>query len=312
MFAWKAAFKSDVCILTRTACAAATMRPLEVEMTTDADVIRALADLGMDEQSVRALPLLPLLQVAWADGEIQVEERQLIQKIASERFDLGEEGERLVANWLRYPPTTDYLRRGREALSMVAGREGSGFDHELRGDVLALAKRVAKASGGLFGIGAVSKAEQDALNLIATALDLKAGAALADAEKGALPAKFEKKNRVTITFSTSALDVAPMGGVLEVDDSHDKLPVTRAGLTIGADPSSDIHIEHDGRVSAKHAKVYEQNRKFYVTDLESDTGTFVNGERIAERRLLGGETIRVGVEAEITFKLLRRIPKQMV
>ena len=38
---------------------------------TDEQLVRALNDLGLDEQSYRALVLLPLVRVAWADGAIQ-------------------------------------------------------------------------------------------------------------------------------------------------------------------------------------------------------------------------------------------------
>ena len=162
------------------------------------------------------------------------------------------------------------------------------------------------------GIGAISKSEQDAIQAIAEALNVKPDTSLDAAKKGALSPNFEKKNRVTITFTTSALDLAPMGGVIETDGHDSKLPVTREGITVGADPSADIQIEYDAAVAGMHARIFEDNRKFYVADLDSETGTWVNGERIAERRLLGGETIRVGAEAELTFKLLRRIPKQMV
>ena len=45
---------------------------------TDSHIRESLKALGMDRTSFRALPLLPLIQVAWADGEVQEEERNLI------------------------------------------------------------------------------------------------------------------------------------------------------------------------------------------------------------------------------------------
>lgn len=281
-------------------------------MTTDADVIRALADLGMDQDSVGALPLLPLIQVAWADGEVQTGERTLIEKLASEHFQLGEEGGRMLNNWLRYPPSKSYLERGRKALRLVATRGEDGMDEAVLDDVVKLSKKVAKSAGGLFGIGAVSTSESEAIAEIAKALQIKGGTSLAEADKGVLSHEFENTNKVTITFSTSALDIGPLGGVIELEDTDDRLPVTRAGLTVGSDGKADICVEFDPTVGGMHAQIVERNRKFYVCDLDSESGTWVNGERVAERRLLGGETIRVGSEVALTFKLLRRIPKQMV
>jgi len=280
-------------------------------MPTDADVIRALADLGMDEQSIKALPLLPLIQVAWADGEIQAGERTTIETLAVNRFELTDEGQRLMGNWLRYPPSQTYFDKGREALLMVAMREQDGMDESVLSDVVELSKKVARSAGGLFGIGAISSSEAAAIKEIAAALKIDAGTSL-DAVKPKLDAEFGNTNRVTITFSTSALDIGPLGGVIELAGEEERLPVNRDGLRVGSDETADIRVEFDESVAGMHAKIFEMNRKFYVQDLESEGGTWVNGERVVERRLLGGESIRFGQEVGVTFKLLRRIPKQMV
>jgi hypothetical protein len=283
----------------------------------DGAVIRLLADLGMDELSYKALPLLPLVQVAWADGEVQDKEAVLIETIAEDRWQVGPEGLLLLRNWLRYRPTEDYLRRGREALVAVARQPGDdSFDESILGDVVELSRRVAKSAGGLFGIGAISRGETDALTEIARALDIPAGTPLDKASAGALAKELgSSPRRVTITFAqTATLGAAAQDGVLEPDPSlgvHGKYPVTRDGLVIGSATEADIQVESDPGVSAMHARVFERNRKHYVQDLDSETGTWVNSERIAERRLIGGEEIRMGAVV-LTFKRLRRIPKQMI
>jgi tellurite resistance protein len=282
----------------------------------DATAIRLLTELGMDELSHKALPLLPLVQVAWADGEIQDRERRLILDLAENKWQVGEEGLLLLKNWLRYPPTEAYQKRGREALATIAARDNDlGFDDALLGDVLDLARTVAKSAGGLFGIGAISRSEAEALHAIAEALNVQ-GSAYDKSEGAVLSPAFEKpRQRVTITFSTSTLDIVAQGGVLEPDPelggSRDKVPVDRTGVSIGSDSTAEVRIQFDPSVAAMHCRVFERNRKFYVQDLESETGTYVNGERVSERRLIGGEELRVGAEALFVFKLLRRIPKQM-
>ena len=280
-------------------------------MARDADVIRALADLGIDEFSVKALPLLPLVQVAWSDGEIQAGELLTIEGVAAKRFGLGEEGQRLLGNWLRYPPSAHYFAKGREALLMVAQHGQDGLDESVLHDVLVLARKVARSAGGLFGIGAISAGEAAALEEIASALKVGPDRSL-DAAKPKAPEEFGNTNRVTITFSTSTLDVGSMSGVLELEVFEDRIPVGRSGVRVGSDASADLRVESDPSVAGLHTEFREKNRKFYVRDLESETGTWVNGERVVERRLLGGETIRVGREVSMVFKLLRRIPAQMV
>jgi pSer/pThr/pTyr-binding forkhead associated (FHA) protein len=52
-----------------------------------------------------------------------------------------------------------------------------------------------------------------------------------------------------------------------------------AVTTIGRDPSSSIHLENPA-VSRSHAKIYRQSWTFYIEDLRSSNGTFLNGRRV--------------------------------
>src|SRR5687767_6643465 len=113
----------------------------------DAELADGLRSLGMDAASWRALPILPLVQVAWADGAVQEAERALILRVSEEKWPLGEEGHRLLRNWLRHPPTLDYVRRGQEVLLALCHRSGTGIGREALTHVVALATDVARAAG---------------------------------------------------------------------------------------------------------------------------------------------------------------------
>lgn len=274
----------------------------------DPTTLRMLADLGMDDLSHRALPLLALVHVAWADGEVQDAERKIIAA-AVDQFDAGEEGRRLVDDWLRFQPSAAYLRKGCEAFGTLLAKEPDhGFDKDVGAITLDLARQVAKAAGGVFGIGATSRAEQQAIDEWAAAV---AGQAAPRAEPEPLAGAFggpKGPNRVTITFSsTTTMEAAASGGVLEADGQ--KYPIDRKGLVVGSGEAADLKVEHDADVKAAHCRFHETNRKFYVT--ATDGAVFVNGERVSDRRLIGGETVRVG-QIELVFKLLRKIPKQLV
>ncbi len=279
----------------------------------DPDVIRALGELGMDDLSYKAVAMLPLIQVAWADGAVQDPEKALVLDLAETRFEVGEEGAILVKDWLRYPPSADYFRKGRDALVALVTKEPEhGLGEGLLDELVELSKRVAKSSGGLFGIGAVSRSESQALDQISKQLG---DASVPEAAEPLAKDFSEKRGRVTITFaSTMTLDMAgTSGGVLEPDPSYGmsgRIKVDRNGVTIGSDEQADLRVEADPSVSPMHCRFFERNRKFYVADLDSEAGTFVGRERVAERRLIGGEIVRVG-QIELTFKLLRKIPKQM-
>jgi hypothetical protein len=49
--------------------------------------------------------------------------------------------------------------------------------------------------------------------------------------------------------------------------------------TIGRSPSSDIQVR-DNTVSRNHLKIFRMKNEFFIEDLNSKNGTFVNGERV--------------------------------
>jgi hypothetical protein len=66
------------------------------------------------------------------------------------------------------------------------------------------------------------------------------------------------------------------------------------GITIGRSPQMDIQID-DPFASGRHARIYERGGFFYVEDMGSTNGTFLNGERLGSEELLRAEDrIRIG------------------
>ena len=50
--------------------------------------------------------------------------------------------------------------------------------------------------------------------------------------------------------------------------------------TIGRDPSNGIHLVNPA-VSRFHAKLYRQGWEFYIEDMGSSNGTFLNGRKVS-------------------------------
>lgn len=69
--------------------------------------------------------------------------------------------------------------------------------------------------------------------------------------------------------------------------------VEGAEYSAGSAPDCAIVIE-DPRVSARHCEFTQVDGRWVVEDRDSALGTFVNGERIAARRLEPGDRIAVG------------------
>lgn len=72
-----------------------------------------------------------------------------------------------------------------------------------------------------------------------------------------------------------------------------KYPVSKRGIIIGRRRTSDIRIE-DTNVSRVHASIDCVDDDYYLTDLGSTNGTYVNGVSIHKRKLVPGDLIRIG------------------
>jgi pSer/pThr/pTyr-binding forkhead associated (FHA) protein len=63
--------------------------------------------------------------------------------------------------------------------------------------------------------------------------------------------------------------------------------------TAGRHPDSDIFLD-DVTVSRRHAEFYRESGRFTVRDVGSLNGTYVNGSRIEETELVGGDEVQIG------------------
>ncbi|WP_322821508.1 DUF3662 and FHA domain-containing protein [Chloroflexus sp.] len=88
--------------------------------------------------------------------------------------------------------------------------------------------------------------------------------------------------------------------LLQTGNAPQALPIATTTVTIGRGLDNDIILE-DTRVSRKHAQLRYRQRRFWLTDLGSTNGTFVNNERISERALRDGDVVSLG-GLELTFR----------
>ena len=79
---------------------------------------------------------------------------------------------------------------------------------------------------------------------------------------------------------------APHGGTRECD-------ITRTPFTIGRTPDNDLCLE-DPAVSAHHARIVQVQKVWFLEDLSSTNGSFVNEQRIDRRQLRDTDALRFG------------------
>jgi hypothetical protein len=157
--------------LRRADAAAKTRHALEEETGVhDPEMLRDLAMLGFTPETIALLPLIPVLQVAWAKAGINPRERRLIIDLARSRgIGAGSAADRQLAEWLDAKPSEDAFHKATRVIAAMMDAPDHRVDvdpHEL----IEYCDKIAHASGGIFGIGAVSHKERAVLEEIAEAL----------------------------------------------------------------------------------------------------------------------------------------------
>ncbi len=133
----------------------------------DAKLLDRLAAQGIDGETVEVLHLVPLIAVAWADGEIQPEEAALLRD-AAQRRGLNPAAMARFDAFLETAPrpalvdsALDFIR------ALLAASDDDTAEAAVEG-MTDLALKVASAAGGVFGLfGRVEIEEKDALTHLA-------------------------------------------------------------------------------------------------------------------------------------------------
>ena len=72
-----------------------------------------------------------------------------------------------------------------------------------------------------------------------------------------------------------------------------EFPINQLRVIIGRELTCSIVLE-EPVLSRRHCVITQDNNKFYVADLKSKNGTYLNGQRIEKTELEDGDIIRVG------------------
>jgi hypothetical protein len=147
----------------------------------DEEVLTDLIALGYTPDTCMPLHLLPLVRIAWADGDVSNRERDLILDLACARgITRDSAAGRQLDEWLSHrPPATLFdvsMRAVVLLLQAAPSPERSAGERNLVSCCLA----VAEASGGILGLGRVSREERETLTRIAAEFERGRAAAVQD------------------------------------------------------------------------------------------------------------------------------------
>lgn len=275
---------------------------------TDAELRVLLQDIGIDSRTWRIISILPLVQIAWSDGSVHPAERRRVLEIAREHNVLTGDGRLILECWLRYRPSERYFERGMQALQAIASRGGLKECGLSSAGLMDCGEEVARAAAGFFGVLGIVHADERA-----TLAGLRA---LLGDEPDTLfralretppppstePPPFDDADEITesvaVTTRPGAGPCSPREAAQPELHIEQGYPVARVPLrnptSIGRRASATIAVPDDTALSRQHCHLHRNGGRWYVVDLGSQNGTWVNGERVLERRLFGGETLKAG------------------
>lgn len=128
-------------------------------------LLEELVGLGLDAESLAALGLVPLLKVAWADGKVQQREHDaLLEAARKSGLEPGGPGWDLLLSWIDLEPDDRMFRAWKDYVKALRGAVSEGSYQALRAEVLERARTVARAAGGILGIGSVWGTEKGVLD----------------------------------------------------------------------------------------------------------------------------------------------------
>ncbi|HZR83610.1 MAG TPA: hypothetical protein VFD92_21125 [Candidatus Binatia bacterium] len=138
----------------------------------DDAVLDRLVNLGFDASTLLAFGLVPAIEVAWADGAVDPEERTaILEELSPHRIPKGSPAYEMIASWLarRPPPEVfdTWVAYTRALLPTLEPRDREW----LASTILQRAEHTADASGGVLGLALrTSRSEAEVIRRIEQAL----------------------------------------------------------------------------------------------------------------------------------------------
>ena len=135
---------------------------------SDDMVLDRLIALNITSDTLAALTLVPLVEVAWADGDMDEREGKAILSAAADS-GLSSEAAALLDGWLVIQPGSSILAAWKAYVRALTGNMDTITRDNLKQELLNRARAVAESAGGILGIGKISKEEEDKLEELAEA-----------------------------------------------------------------------------------------------------------------------------------------------
>ena len=131
---------------------------------TSDKVLEKLVELGVRPETLAPLSVIPLVEVAWADGSISKEEEAAVLKAAHGKgIQNGSIEFGLLREWLEKKPPANLLDAWVHYMEGLCEQLPAAEKAMMKKEIIGGAQAVAQASGGLLGINKISPEEKAVL-----------------------------------------------------------------------------------------------------------------------------------------------------
>lgn len=145
----------------------------QVSGITDDSVLERLVELNIHPQTLASVAIVPLVAVAWADGEVDEKERLAVLECAdNDIFNKNQMDRELIESWLSHRPPQVLIDAWISYVQGLCKELGSVQLNTLKEEILSHCDKVARASGGFLGIAKVSGEEEDMIRRLAKAFEV--------------------------------------------------------------------------------------------------------------------------------------------
>ncbi len=136
----------------------------------DDQLVKDLLALGINDATMSALSLFPLVWVGWADGKMESAEKDAIVAAAKDsNIEAGSPAMAMLSGWLDHKPSEEVIHAWCEYAKELKEIASPETVERVKRTVVIRAHDVAAAAGGFLGMGKVSSAEQAVLEKLEAA-----------------------------------------------------------------------------------------------------------------------------------------------
>ncbi len=139
---------------------------------SDPKVLDNLVKAGVGAQTLAAVALVPIVEVAWCDGSVSTEERDAVLNAAvAQGIKPDTAPYAILQSWLNNRPDSHVVAAWKDYVKALTPLMPKETLAEMKRTMIDRATRVAEAAGGFLGIATISKSERATIDEFARAFD---------------------------------------------------------------------------------------------------------------------------------------------